>query len=167
MKHWDKKLQDEMNPAELCKFLEKECQYEILNSVKKITHYFSEEPVYELSESIAELLQLLFAKLRDEVQHVFLKESGIVFPLIKKHNTETRLEPKIAESIHQTQKVILSLLVKIRQLLDNYIPGQGSGKKWKNCLNEMFLLENQIHHWIHIEQSLLYPAITRKKDLEV
>ncbi len=167
MKHRDKKLQEEMDPAELCKFLEKECHEEIHNSVKKITHCFSEEPIHLMNESGEELLQLLFSKLSDEVQHVFLKESGIVFPLIKKSNTEATLEPKIADNIHLTQKVILSLLIKIRQLLNDYIPKPGSGKKWRACLNELFLLENKIHHWIHIEQSLLYPAITRKKDIEV
>jgi iron-sulfur cluster repair protein YtfE (RIC family) len=167
MKHRDKKLQEEMEPADLCKYLEKECHEEIHSSVKKITHCFSEEPFQLQNESAEELLQLLFSKLSDEVQHVFLKESGIVFPLIKKSNTEAALEPRIADSIQLTQKMILNLLIKIRQLLNDYIPKPGSGKKWKACLNELFLLENKIHYWIHIEQSVLYPAITRKKDIEV
>lgn len=167
MKHRDKKLQEEMDPAELCKFLEKECHEEIHSSVKKITHCFSEEAFPLQNESAEELLQLLFSKLSDEVQHVFLKESGIVFPLIKKSNAGTTLEPKIADSIQLTQKIILNLLIKIRQLLNDFIPKPGAGKKWKACLNEMFLLENKIHYWIHIEQSVLYPAITRKKDIEV
>ena len=164
MKQWDTNLQEGLGPADLCDFIEKECQMEIRTSCNKITHYFSQESNKELSAPVFELVQLLYAKLDDEIQHLFLKESGIIFPAIKKLESGTTIQQKIPDAIHQTQQIIINLLLKLRQQLNNYVTHPGCDKEWKACVNEIFLLENLIHQWIYIEQSLLYPAITHKID---
>ena len=165
MKQWDTNLQEELGPAGLCDFIEKECQTDIKASCQKITHYFSQESNKEISEPVFELVQLLYAKLDDEVQHLFLKESGIIFPAIKKLEPGTGIQQKIPDTIHQTQQIIINLLLKLRQQLNNYVTHPACDKEWKACVNEIFLLENLIHQWIYIEQSLLYPTITHKIDI--
>ena len=154
--NWDIQLQEELSPESLCKIIENNC--------KKIAHYFDEEPNRELPVAVSELVQLIFAKLQDELQHLFLKESGILFPGIKKHDPDFLVEPRLSENIHQTQKIIVNLLLKLRQLLNNYVIHPEWSKEWKTCVNEIFQLENKVHQWIYIEQSLLYPVITRKTD---
>ena len=162
MKQWDTNLQEELGPAGLCDFIEKECQTDIKTSCQKITYYFFQESNKEISEPVFELIQILYVKLDDEVQHLFLKESGIIFPAIKKLEPGTFIQQKIPDTIHQTQQIIINLLLKLRQLLNNYVTHPGCDKEWKACVNEIFILENLIHQWIYIEQSLLYPAITSK-----
>ena len=162
MKLWDTNLQEGLGPVGLCDLIEKECQTDIKASCQKITHYFSRESTKEISEPVFELVQILYVKLDDEVRHLFLKESGIIFPAIKKLETGTFIQHNIPDSIHQTQQIIINLLLKLRQLLNNYVTHPGCDKEWKACVNEIFLLENLIHLWIYIEQSLLYPPITHK-----
>ena len=162
--NWDIQLQEELSPESLCKIIENECQPAIKANCKKIAHYFDEEPNRELPVAVSELVQLIFAKLQDELQHLFLKESGILFPGIKKHDPDFLVEPRLSENIHQTQKIIVNLLLKLRQLLNNYVIHPEWSKEWKTCVNEIFQLENKVHQWIYIEQSLLYPVITRKTD---
>ena len=162
--NWDIRFKEDIGPEGLCKIIEEECQPEILASCKKIETFFKVNGNPELSASTTELVQLIQAKLQDELKHLFLKETGIIFSGIKKKGTDFYLEPKANESIHHTQKVIINLLLKLRQLLNNYVVQKNWSTDWKDCLNEFFMLEKQIHQWIYIEQSLLYPAITKKTD---
>ena len=160
MNEWDIDLQEPISPLGLCEVIENKCQPEINTSIRRIEQYFLEQSNNEIPESVLELAQILFAKLQDEIQHVFLKESGIIYPGIKKTNTGFFIEQKASDTILQTQQVIINLLLKLRQILNNYVVKPDWSKEWKSCVQEFFLLENKIHQWIYIEQSLLYPAIT-------
>ncbi len=165
MKKWDSNLQEVLGPAGLCNFIETECQPDINASFEKITGYFSVENNKEIPEPVFELAQLLYAKLDDEVQHLFRKESGLIFPAIKKASSGSPIEQKIPDSIQTTQKVIINLLQKLRQITNNYVIQPNWSKEWKSCVNELFVLESKIHQWIYIEQSMLYPTITPKNDM--
>lgn len=166
LKQWDMHLPESMEPAALCRFIEKDCQPGITHSCKKIQAFFLNQSTENISLETSVLVQLLFSKLQDEVKHVFLKEKGIVFPLIKKAREGFALDEKIRESIYSAQKLMVNLLLKLRQLLDNYLLKPGSGKEWRSCVNELFLLENKIHQWIYIEQNLLYPAIIKSNSCQ-
>lgn len=163
MKQWDTKLQEALDPQGLCMLIENECQREIRSSCKEISDYFSEESNQEVPDPVYELVQLLFAKLQDEVEHVFLKETGLIFPAIRSAGPGYAAPQKLPESMHQTQQGIINLLQKLRQLLNNYVVQPGWSKAWRACVNELFVLEREIHQWIYIEQSLLYPSISGKK----
>ncbi len=164
MKQWDTKLQETLDAPGLCNLIEKECQHEIRKSCRKITGYFSEASTSEVPEPVYELVQLLHAKLQDETEHLFLKETGIIFPTIKNAQPGFTISPKISESIYQIQQGIINLLCKLRQVLNNYVVQPGWSKEWKSCMNELFVLEREIHQWIYIEQSLLYPSISSKQE---
>jgi len=74
-----------LSPTGLCDLIQKEYQPEIISSCKLIEKYFSTHAyINELPSPVSEVVQLLFRKLDDELKHLFLKESGIVFPYIKK-----------------------------------------------------------------------------------
>lgn len=164
MKKWDTNLQESMGPAGLCDLIEEECQKDINTSCRKIAAYFLTEPCREMPEPVCELVQILYAKLDDEVQHLFRKESGLIFPEIKKIKAGSCIQQHIPDSIQQTQQVVINLLLKLRQLLNNYVVQPEWSMEWKSCINEFFILETELHQWIYIEQSLLYPAILHKKD---
>ena len=164
VENWDINLKEETSPEGLCHIIEQECQPEILISCKIVESYFKNNSNKELPDATSELVQLLCAKLQDELKHLFLRESGIIFSGIKKKGIEFTIENKACENIHRTQQVIVNLLLKLRQILNNYVIQKEWSTEWKNCVHQIFMLEKQIHQWIYIEQSLLYPAITRKQD---
>ncbi len=150
---------------ELCKSVEGRFHAPILRSCKHISDCLQKhDDIAELPIPVVELLQLLFPKLQDELTHVFLKESGIVFPWVvawQRDSVTTGINPSVIKSLQQTQHVIMQLLQKIRQLLHNYI----SHPQWpvylRSCVNELFLLETRVHRWIHFEQNTLFPHLMK------
>jgi iron-sulfur cluster repair protein YtfE (RIC family) len=165
----DNYSQDALTPEGLCNLIQMEYQPEIAASCATIEKYFSLHPyIKELPLSVSELTQLLFGKLNDELKHLFLKETGIVFPCIRKsyHGTENVngvcLDAKVFETVHNTHQIIIGLTQKIRHLLNNFVVKSNWSKDWKICVNELFLLESKILQWIHVEQNLLYPKVVNK-----
>ncbi len=161
-----------LTPEGLCNLIQLEYQPEIMKSCSEIESFLMLHPyIKELPLSVSEMAQLLFRKLEDELKHLFLKESGIVFPCIKKSYKGTEnlkdncLDTKVFETVHNTHQVIIGLTQKLRQLLNNYVVKPAWSKEWKLCINEMFLLENKILQWVHIEQNLLYPKVVGKNKL--
>lgn len=162
LNEWDIDLEEKISPLGLCNIIESRCQPEINTSINHIDHYFTQLSRNEISDSALELLQILYSKLQDEVQHVFRKESGLIYPGIKKTASGFFIEKTASDTIGKTQQVITNLLLKLRQLLNNYVVPPNASKEWKDCVHEFYQLEIKIHRWIYIEQSLLYPAITNK-----
>jgi len=161
---------ESLTPEGLCSLILKEYHPSIGESCRKIESFLlSNQYGKDISIPLSELIHLIFMKLNDEIKHFFLKESGIIFPAIKK-NTKNKTSKEIGhllqksalESIHQRQQVITNLLQKLRHLLQDYNIQPSWHKDWKECVNEMFQLESQVYQWIHLEGSLLYPKITSK-----
>lgn len=166
LNEWNKYSGNFLSPVGLCNLVEFEYQAEIRASCSAIDRYLSTHPaIREVSLSVSELMQLIFSKLEDELKHLFLKETGIVFPCIKKrYHTdknifEQYLDYKVFETVHNSHQVIIDLTQKIRGLMDNYIIKSGWSRDWKNCVTEMSLLENKILFCIQVEEELLYPKV--------
>lgn len=163
----DKYTQEALTPEGLCNLIEYKYQKEIQQSADRIREYLNQNgQILELSDSVSELVHLLFQKMCDEVFHLFKKETVIIFPCIKHHYHGTEkiiptscVENTVYRNIQGTHKVILNLVHKMREVLDNYTTDPAWSADWKDCLNEMFTLENKIYNWIHLEQNFLYPKI--------
>lgn len=164
--------QEALTPEGLCSLILSEYHPAISASCNKIEHFLlSNQYGKDISIPLSELIHLIFMKLNDEIKHFFLKESGIIFPAIKKNSKNKTakevghmLQPSALESIHQRQQVITNLLQKLRHLLQDYNIQPSWHKDWKECVNEMFQLESKVYQWIHVEGSLLYPKITSKSN---
>jgi iron-sulfur cluster repair protein YtfE (RIC family) len=163
----DKYSAEALTPEGLCDLIENKYQKEIGEAAAEIKKYMdAHATIPGLSDPISELVHLLFQKLRDEVEHLFKKESVIIFPCIKHHYDgaariipATCVENTVYRNIQGTHKVILNLMHKLRQVLNNYSVETGWSDEWSGCLDEMFRLENKIYNWIHLEQHFLYPKI--------
>ena len=158
-----------LSPQGLCSLIELEYHPSINTSLRKVEDYLiSNAYGKELSIPMSELIHLVFMKLSDELQHFFLKESGIIFPAICKNEKaiqakepgQHQLQNALLETVQQRQQIIVNLLQKMRQLLYYNIHSEWS-IEWQVCVNEMFLLETKIYQWIHIEGSLLYPKLIK------
>ena len=167
----DKVSNELLSPQGLCSLIELEYHPSINTSLRKIEDYLiSNAYGKELSIPISELIHLVFMKLADELQHFFLKESGIIFPAICKNEKaiqakepgQHQLQNALLETVQQRQQIIVNLLQKMRQLLHDYNIHSEWSIEWQVCVNEMFLLETKIYQWIHIEGSLLYPKLIKK-----
>jgi len=165
----DNYSREALTPEGLCNLIQLEYLPDIMSSCDNIDHFFSIHPSIKEFPTTSEVVQLIFNKLEDEIKHLFLKETGIVFPFIKKNYIGTEningnaVELKVAESVHNTHQTIIGLTQKIRRLLNNFVVKPSWSKEWKACINELFLLENIIFQWIHVEQNLLYPRVTNVK----
>ncbi len=164
-----------LSPVGLCALIQGEYHPSINASCRKIEDFLlSSHFGKDLSIPSSELVQLVFMKLADEIRHFFLKESGIIFPAIQKIGKQHKgkdhkdrpqaihLQNPLLETIHQCQQVIMNLLQKLRHLLEDYNIQPNWHKDWKECVNEMYLLETKIYQWVHIEGSLLYPKLSSK-----
>jgi iron-sulfur cluster repair protein YtfE (RIC family) len=140
-----------LTPEGLCALILKDYHPSISDSCRKIENFvLSNHFGKDISIPLSELVHLIFMKLNDEIRHFFLKESGIIFPAIKKNSKNKThkeaghfLQPSALESIHQRQQVITNLLQKLRHLLQDYNIQPSWHKDWKECVNEMFQLESK------------------------
>jgi iron-sulfur cluster repair protein YtfE (RIC family) len=155
-------IREGLDAPGLCFLIENECHTAIETSFAGVQRYLSSGAAPDLPLSVTELLEILYSKLTDEVHQLFRKETGLLFPAIRKQAADSSIiRISIPESIHHTHTVITNLLLKIRQLLNNYLIQPNWSKAWKTCVNELFQLEGKIHQWIYIEQNLLYPAVAQ------
>lgn len=120
--------------------------------------------ILALPDTNVELAHLLFDKMQDELKHLFLKESGILFPCIRKHfvGNDTCNEARctkytVIDTITEQHAHILSLFNRIKRLLliDDilYI----NNVSLKSCRDHFMALETDIRQWMYIEQTLLFP----------
>jgi iron-sulfur cluster repair protein YtfE (RIC family) len=160
---------ESLTPEGLCNLIEFSFQQEIQQSGDRIRRYLNEnEQVPDLSDSVSDLVHMLFKQLSDEVDHLFLKEAVIIFPCIKHHyNGNEKVIPtscvdnSVYRNIQGTHKVILNLLQRLRQVLDSYALKITWSKEWRDCLADLSLFEKKIFEWIHVEQRVLYPKINQ------
>jgi iron-sulfur cluster repair protein YtfE (RIC family) len=160
---WRQSPGKELTPGELCDVVEQDYHLAITASATIIGQFLSKNPdLPDLPVAASELVHLLFSKLNDELKHLLLKESGIIFPCIrncKKGPQALCVKDTMVEVIRGRQSVVTALLQRMRQLLNNFVTTPQHNPEWKTCINAFFLLETAVFQWIHVEQNLLYPAV--------
>ncbi|MFN7539375.1 MAG: hypothetical protein ACK5RQ_04940 [Bacteroidota bacterium] len=155
---WNIQLGDSIAPSELCYQIEQECHPELLTICKDIAAYFGGQEHWGFSDPIAEMVQLVFFKMEDEMKHLLLKEKNLIFPGIKSKQRLFVLTPAAWKYIVNTQRVIAELMERIRHLLNHFQTKPTCSKEWQQCVQQFFELEKKIHQWIFVEQNLLYPS---------
>jgi len=153
---WNIQLGDAISASALCRRIECECQPELLSICKQIEAYFLEHPLEQPDNEVTELILTVFGKMVDELTHLFLREKGLIFPEIIQSGNDFILPTPALQLIQQTQEKINQLLIRLRQLLNNFQMKPGWSNDWKNCVQQFFQLEKKIHQWIYIEQNMLY-----------
>ncbi len=147
----------ELTPAEICNLLQADYYDVIKTNLKKIQNY-SEMPEGNDEEmEQAGLLILLFAKLEDETQQMMRNDELIIFPLIrndeqKKSCGATKMP---IDMIQQMHKKIMTVLEKIRQVLNNYLPKPNWEAELLETSNSMFRLEQQLQQAIYLKENQL------------
>lgn len=135
----------------------------IMAACKSVSNFLQSNLVIkDLSADNTELLQLLHQKLEDELSHLFLKETGIIFPSVKNKLAEQApilLASSVLSLVLHAHQLILQLLQKERQILNNYVTSYKWEASWVSIVNELFNLESMVQRYIQFEQSKLYPLL--------
>ncbi|MES2774803.1 MAG: hypothetical protein V4722_11500 [Bacteroidota bacterium] len=153
----------ELEPADLCNYLEHKCYTGLGQSLQTITHYIEDLSAEPEGAEQVHLCSLLFQKLKDETGQLIRNDTLIIFPLIRndkgtKPCTARKLPVELIRSMHQK---IMQLLERIRHQNNNYI----SKPTWSNtlriCTNELFQLEQQLQQVIYMKENTLLPKVEK------
>lgn len=158
-------LLEAFSAFELCFVIEEDFHKPVRLTQDRISAQLEDNDILsEFSETIQELVMLLYKKLENEVAHFVVQEKGILFPCINKKCNHAKdpagfscLQAALIATIQQKHQLIISLSQKIRKLLNNFTPEKKYSDRVRNLLNDFFLLESKLLQWIHIEQHYLFP----------
>lgn len=109
-------------------------------------------------------LEASFRLFRDELEHHLFKEERILFPWIRRRETEPpaqlATEPLHAGPIHLLEAEhdeARKALVAFRHLTNNYTPPADACGTFRALLEALAALEQDMHRHVHLENSILFP----------
>jgi iron-sulfur cluster repair protein YtfE (RIC family) len=145
----------------LCQTIEKEYHRDINKSCEVISRYFDTYPsIKGAALSVSEIAYITFDRLKEEIYRHFTNEIEIVFPSIQNcPERHSVLNDTLVIFLRDTHNLIRTNVQKLRELLcDNVAPSKRS-TEFKDCINELFSLENKIYKWIDLEEKLLFSKV--------
>jgi iron-sulfur cluster repair protein YtfE (RIC family) len=154
---------NELEPADLCNYLEHKSYSGIQQSLQTISHYIEDLLQQPDGAEQVHLCSLLFAKLKDEVEQLMRNDTLIIFPLIRndkgtKPCTARKLPVELIRTMNQK---IMQLLERIRHQSNNYISKSTWGNALRICNNELYQLEQQLQQVIYIKENSLLPKVEK------
>jgi regulator of cell morphogenesis and NO signaling len=122
-------------------------------------------PMHPEVEKISMLIKDL-TSLMD--QHLIMEEN-LLFPYIKALSDNKKLflfcKDHLSESPLKKIKIehmqILTILAKIRQLSNNFLPSVNSSPSLKLCYAQLFDFEQDIHRHVFLEEKILFPKLSK------
>lgn len=112
-----------------------------------------------------------FQTFRDELESHMGKEEQVLFPLIKKiatadgpvkdHCGSVKTPISVMEREHQDAG---NDLQTFRTLTDDYTPPQWACNTFRAMLDSLSALEENMHHHVHKENSILFPRAIERED---
>jgi len=160
----DKFFYELVSAETLATIIELRVHPHISNICSHIHDYLLDSPeIPDLDETQGQCLLVLFNKLETELNILFRKETAFLFPCLKQNPQapENCFTRSAIEMIETAQYKIIILVTEIRQLLNNYIYKDWS-IEFKNCVSQLFELENAVFRWIHIEQNYLFESVQKE-----
>ncbi|ELZ17330.1 iron-sulfur cluster repair di-iron protein [Haloterrigena salina JCM 13891] len=109
-------------------------------------------------------IESTFLDLEDEVSHHIEDEEENVFPKLERLEDETALtgdeEARIREAIDHLEDehdAAAAHLERLRSLTDDYAVPEGACTSYRNMLDRLRLLEEDMHLHIHKENNVMFP----------
>ena len=151
----------ELAVDKLCDTIENEYHNEINRSCDVISGYLNTIPkIKGAAESVSEIVHITFSKLKDEINRHFTNETEIIFPSIQKcRERHSVLNDTLVIFLRDTHNLIRSNVQKLRELLCDNVEPKKRSNNFKECINELFSLENKIYKWIDLEEKILFPKV--------
>jgi iron-sulfur cluster repair protein YtfE (RIC family) len=145
----------------ICNEIQTEHQSSISQGCNNIINYLKKnEYIEDVLPSVSEVVHIILYKLSYEIKQCFLKEKQELYPLIVTATAKDRLKlTEAMEPFREKHELILNIVKKLRQLLCDYVTQPHWSKEFRDFINELFSLENNLYKWIHIEEDLLFPKL--------
>ncbi len=147
---------NDFSAEELCNYLEERHYTQVLADLETTQNYIE----FLLADSdenseLTGLINTLFHKLREEVQQLFVKDHILLYPHVKQ-NPGKYISLAPINTIHQR---IMSILQKLRGLMNNYVQQPNWSNQFKICCNELYAIEQNIQHILYIKENFLWTKI--------
>lgn len=109
-------------------------------------------------------LTAVFAAFREELESHMMKEELILFPLIRRMESEKRVVSSHCGSVQNPIQVMLAEhddagadLAKMRALTDDFTPPSSACNTYRAMLDALTALEADMHQHVHKENNILFP----------
>jgi hypothetical protein len=157
-----------LTPEGLCTLILKDYNPSITESCRKIEIFLlSNHYGKDISIPLSELVHLIFMKLNDEIKHFFLKESGIIFPAIKKNVKNKPVVQFEEENPKTSNSTALVVYKKNKSTIDTPLAKQLFQEHQTEEMNNKKTLKNIFGAWKdETEKSKkISPTKTEKTDI--
>lgn len=157
---------NEMEPNDLCDYLELKSYSGIQRSLETVSHYMEDLSKGAEDAEKIQLVSLLYQRLKDEVEQLMRNDTIIIFPLIRNQQGKApgsgrKLPEDMIRGMH---KKIMQLLERIRQQANNYINKPNWSNAFRVCFNELYDLEQQLQQVIYIKENTLLPKVEKQHE---
>lgn len=119
-------------------------------------------------------VESVFLDLADEVSHHISDEEETVFPELERLDGEASLTPdeeaRIREAIDHLEDehdAAAAHLERLRSLTDGYAVPEGACTSYRNMLDRLQLLEEDMHLHIHKENNVMFPEAEERLEAAV
>jgi hypothetical protein len=156
---------DELDVKRICNFLEDKIYKEIDIAFSNIDKSF-QHPTMQIEND--GLLHSLYSKLKEEVDFLKRKEMLILFPFVNKvaNHTECRSDLfKISpiEAIKKNHAQLMEILIRVRQLSNNYILKPDWKPEYKIGIQYLHELDQHLIHLLNVKENYLFPKMNDYK----
>lgn len=130
-----------------------------------------EDCLYELQSSSdeigkAEMVSVLFYRIKDELQQLIRNDKIIIFPLVQRLQGEApEMKGKVpVQMVHAMNKKIMTLLDRLRHIVNDYIAKPDWSQTFRIFCDELHNLEQHALQAIYLKENVLLPRVVKELD---
>ena len=150
---------EDMSVAQICNHFEHKQYLPIKDSFVVLDEGLEDLKIHYPQHEKLVLIEILFRKLRNEMEQTMRNDLLVLFPILKKKAEDAVLNHFPLQSIRDKNKRILNILNKVRLVCENYVRQPCWDATSKAFFEEMYNLDKQITESILLKENLLFPRL--------
>lgn len=157
---------NELPVHKLCSFIDTKHYHAIIQAFSNVEENLDELQNTSEDAGKVEMVAVLFYRIKDEVQQLIRNDRLIIFPLVKKmvENAATAQGKVPVDMVHSMNKKILTLLDRMRHILNDYIAKTDWSQGFRIFCDELHNLEQHVLQAIYLKENVLLPKVVRGLD---
>lgn len=155
---------NELPADKLCNYIESKHYHLIEQLMVSLDAYLQD--MHNSSEDAAKVtnIEVLYFRIKDEILQLLRNDKLIIFPIIR---NDKGLKPcggrKLPlDMIKNMNKKIMSLLEKMRHMVNNYLVQGDWSQNYKIACDALYNLEQQVMQCIYLKENVLLPKVEKK-----
>lgn len=153
---------NEFTPEKLCNYIDKKHYTPIEHLLEGISKAITDAQGDESTNGYVELIAVLFYRIKDEVMQLIRNDKLIIFPLIRNDGKVSPCKGRKLplEMIHNMNKRIITMLDRLRHMLNNYIAKPEWTQDFKLICDELHEMDQQVMQSIYLKENVLLPKVS-------